>query len=378
MRASYCYLPILPARSGAFRAIAQLSPDAVSRLNPMFDVPAPVLKDGKTLDAYLAERAQGIHGCWERDRPVYVDVHDFDPALRTTAGAQPIAFLLDQLRQRGSRAIPTTGSLDDRGVDYVRAVRVLLGQYRDGVCVRLARDEIAEPGQLSATLTAVLDALAADPARTDLILDYRYVGRERPEAIRASALEALNVIAKVGQFRNIALAGTSIPDRLGKQDIGKVRREARIELEAWAQILPMLGGAIPVAEGDYGVVGAHYVTPSGVVTVPSRSRYTTEREHVFRRAKRSEHAETCKQVVTSEDFVGDAFSAGDRRISLVANGRATPGAPVTWITDDTTHHLELVSAQVWRVLQTQRFGGRFNLAAPSRRPWLQPELLRSV
>jgi hypothetical protein len=81
MRASFCYLPILPARSGAFSAIAELSPDAVSRINVLFDVPAPVLKNGKTLDTYLTERAQGIHGCWERDRPLYVDVHDLDPNL---------------------------------------------------------------------------------------------------------------------------------------------------------------------------------------------------------------------------------------------------------------------------------------------------------
>ncbi len=115
VRASYCYLPILPARSGAFRAVAALSPDAVSRITPMFDVPVPVLKKGKTIDVYLTERAEGIHGCWERDRPAYVDVHDLDPALRTTAGVQPIAFLLHQLKQRGSRAIPVTGTAADRG-----------------------------------------------------------------------------------------------------------------------------------------------------------------------------------------------------------------------------------------------------------------------
>ncbi len=78
MRASYCYLPTLPARSGAFRAVAALSPDAASHVTPMFDVPAPAPKSGKTIDAYLTERAEGIHGCWERDRPAYVDVHDLE------------------------------------------------------------------------------------------------------------------------------------------------------------------------------------------------------------------------------------------------------------------------------------------------------------
>jgi len=60
MRASYCYLPILPARSGAFRAVAALSPDAVSRITPMFDVPAPAQKNGKTIDAYLTEQLSDL------------------------------------------------------------------------------------------------------------------------------------------------------------------------------------------------------------------------------------------------------------------------------------------------------------------------------
>ncbi len=341
----------------------------------MFDIPAPALNSGKTLDAYLVERAQGIHGCWGRDRPVYVDVHDLDPTLRTTAGAQPIAFVLDQLRQRGSRAVPTTGTIDDRGIDYVRAVKLLLAQYPDGVCIRLAKDELLDPGQLLSALATVLDALASQPAYVDLILDYRYVGRDRPEALRASAREALNTIARFGQFRNIVLAGTSIPDRLGKHDIGKVRRETRVELDAWRQLTAMLAGSMLISAGDYGIVGAHYATPSGVVTVPSRSRYTTETEHVFRRAKRSAHAETCKQVVASQDFLGDAYSAGDHRMSFVARGLAKPGAPANWITDDTTHHIELVSAQVWDILVAQGTANQFNLAPPVRRPWLQTDLI---
>lgn len=378
MRLSYCYLPILPARSGAFGAVAALSPDAVSRINVLFDVPAPALSNGKTMDAYLTERAQGIHGCWDRERPVYVDVHDLDPVLRTSTGVQPIAFVLNQLRLRGSRAIPVTGTEADRGRDYVIAVKALAAQYGEGVCFRLDRDELADADRLHQSLTALLDAVSVEPANTDLILDYRYVGRETPETIRSSALDALKAIAGVGQFRNVVLAGTSIPDRLNKRDVGKIRHELRVELEAWRQLLLTPTMLIPVAASDYGVVGAHYVTPSGFVTVPSRSRYTTEREHIFRRAKRSEHVETCKQVVASPDFLGDTFSAGDRRVSMVAQGQTKPGAPANWVTDDTTHHVEFVSAQAWRILKTQGMDKQFNLATPSRRPWLQPELIRGT
>lgn len=60
MRNTYCYLPILPARGGAFLALKWLSPLAGSRLIPLFDIPDPVLRDGETFDTHFAKRAKGI------------------------------------------------------------------------------------------------------------------------------------------------------------------------------------------------------------------------------------------------------------------------------------------------------------------------------
>lgn len=95
MRGTYCYLPILRARWGAFQAIGELSPIARSRLTPLFDVPVPTPKNGRTLETYLAERAKGIHQSWGQERPVYVDIDDLPLDLRTSSGAQPIAYLLN-------------------------------------------------------------------------------------------------------------------------------------------------------------------------------------------------------------------------------------------------------------------------------------------
>ena len=59
MQGAYCYLPILPARDGAFRAVASLSSIARSRLTPLLYIPAPTANDQNALDAYLAKCAQG-------------------------------------------------------------------------------------------------------------------------------------------------------------------------------------------------------------------------------------------------------------------------------------------------------------------------------
>ena len=60
MRGSFCYMPILPARYGAFRAVASLSPAGKSLIAPVFDVPNVVLKANQTIDGYLGKRGREI------------------------------------------------------------------------------------------------------------------------------------------------------------------------------------------------------------------------------------------------------------------------------------------------------------------------------
>src|SRR5882724_3975491 len=134
MRGGFAYMPILPARYGAFRSIATLSPVSISQLTPMFDIRNVVLKAGKSVDEYLTERASGISQSWNPERPVYVDVHDLPLDWRTSSGMQPISFVVDVLRARGSKAIPVTGTEENRDKTYLRAVREIAGAAKDGAC----------------------------------------------------------------------------------------------------------------------------------------------------------------------------------------------------------------------------------------------------
>jgi hypothetical protein len=136
----------------------------------------------------------------------------------------------------------------------------------------------------------------------------------------------------------------------------------------------MFADSATVALGDYGVIGAHHVPPDGPVYVPSRIRYTTAHEHVFRRAKRGEYRAICRELLNSDEFSGPSFSFGDQRMNRSANGHSGPGNPGMWVTNDTSHHLELVSQQVWTILQQQKLTGRFALPKPKSRPWLQVDL----
>lgn len=221
MRGTYCYLPILRARWGAFHAVGELSPIARSRLTPLFDVPIPGPKSGKTLDAYLFDRAKGIHQSWGQDRPIYVDVHDLPPDLRTSSGAQPIAYLCDALRMHGSLAVPVTGTEADHDLDYLTAVSAIVARDRRGACLRLAEDDFVEQQLLKDGIARVLDLLKIDPSMLDVVLDLRYIGNRTHDSLQDVLLEALQNIHRIGQFRNLVIAGGSVPQTLGKSTQGK-------------------------------------------------------------------------------------------------------------------------------------------------------------
>lgn len=375
MRGTYCYLPILRARAGAFHALAAASPLAKSRLVPLFDLPPPVLRDGQTLEALLAKRAAGIFTTWGRVRPVYVDVHDFPLDLRTSSGVAPIVFLFDRFRENAMLAVPVTGTVSDRGRDYLTAVRNIVATDARGACLRLAEDDFADPHVLRASIIEVLGILEIGTMQLDIVFDFRHVGNGNVDVLRATVLESLNALHSVGTFRNVVVSGSSVPDVLGKKDHGKIRRERRIEVGLWTQLVQTIVDRTPLVFSDYGVVAAHYVPPGKPVRVPARIRYTRLHEHVFYRAGRKEYAEICKQLTATSDFSGDTFSAGDQRIGRCAKEASSLGGPAEWIANDTNHHLEIVSAQIWHYLSEFRLLDRFSLPAPERIPWLQAELV---
>jgi hypothetical protein len=375
MRGLYCYLPILRAKAGEFSAVRSLSPTARSRLTPLFDVTVQGIGDTRAFDTYLDQRAAGVIRAWGTTRPVYVDVHDLPPDVRTTSGAAPIACLFDFLRRHAALAIPVTGTTVDRGADYLAEVRAVVLRDRRGACLRLADDDLAEPQLLGDAVTDVLQRLSIGPEALDIVIDLRYVGGRQVGVMRATTLEALYAIRQSGQFRNLVLAGSSVPEMLGRADQGAQRREPRLEWQLWLQVLATLGSEIPLGFGDHGVVYAHFVPPKGPVKAPARIRYTTSREQVFYRAESDDYSSICRDLLASDAFSGETYSVGDHDFHRRARGHISPGSPTGWVAADTNHHLELVSAQAWHQLYESGLLDRFALRSPNLYPWLQPELV---
>lgn len=377
MRGSYCYLPILKARSGAFNALRTVSPTARARIAPLFDVLPPDPKQAKDPQAYLTKKIQGIAGCWAPDRPVYLDAHAF-PLDALIGGMPPVAVVARGLAAHGFQVVPVVGTESERGREYIAAIRRLAMDLGTGVCIRVEREELGEPMAFAASLSQTLDLLGVSAHLVDLVLDMDYVGNESTLEVSSTAREALQAATSVGDFRNAVLVGGSVPEQLPKRDTGVVRRETRIELEAWQQIVSLVDLHVPFAFGDFGVINPKYVKPGRPITVPARVRYTTPREHIFLRTGRGGHEDLCRQILAMQDeYAGAAYSAGDQRMDLAAQGLASVGNPSIWIAGDLNHHLELVSDQVWQLIQAGGMSRLFALPEPRRYPWLQPVLAES-
>jgi hypothetical protein len=270
------------------------------------------------------------------------------------------------------RPIPVTGTTAERGRGYVREIAQRAEGLGSGLCIRVEREEVEDNGALQASLLETLDQLSGAMAHIDLLLDFGFVGPDKASEIANIAANALSIAFSTAAWRNVAVAGGSVPDQLGKKDTGKVRREPRVELAAWAILQTTFNAA--VALSDFGVISPRYVKPGRVVNVPARVRYTTPSEHIFLRTGRSGHPDLCEQLLEMDEFVGEAYSAGDQRMAHVAHGLAGPGAPGVWIAGDLNHHLELVSAQAWDLIRASGNTNRFTLPEPQRYPWLQPAL----
>ena len=374
MHGAFCYLASLSARGGSIEAVERLSPLARSRIGLLFDLPHLALKDGKRIEDELEKRADCIARVARVGCHTFVDAHDYPLEIRTASGQQPIAYLVEALRKRGSNVIPVTGTVTDRGDDYVRTIRNVVGTRGQGVCVRIARDELEDPAYLRAELSTALDLIGISPDQVDLVLNFAFIGTDRPEKMRAIALEALEVIQRTGQFRNVALSGTSIPAQLGKRTQGEILRFRRIEYDTWIGVSRLVANEMALAFGDHGIVEIHHAPPGKRVNVPSRIRYTTEREHVIRRAPRGEYSKICRELIASKDFSGGSYSVGDQRLARAAVSLSSKFAPGKAVAHDMNHHLEFVSAQVWREIQDEGRTGSYLLSPPTIRPWLQVEL----
>lgn len=370
------YVPVLSGKAAEYEALRELTTPVRRRTRPLIEV-TPLTFDQqteqpvKTLEEHLAKDARYLRECWGEqqlsllDAPsdpplVLIDTRSVD-AVRAADGTHPLSLLHALLRDAGLRAVPVTSL--NRDADHQAAVAdVALGH---GVCLRLDRNQWADPSQLAADAFALLTELGVEPPNVDVIVDLGAVGEEDARAAVLMARGAMQALPAVHEWRSVVVAGSSFPgsvsEAVGRNDISTVRRaekEMYDLLVAGIELLPRLpafgdygvegaagvaGGVAPVFSGRYITASIRYTGPGGWLLV----RGDRLREEGY-----DQYHKLAATIVDSAQWQSESYSWGDGYIARCARQEAGPGTPKLWRQVAVNHHITTAIEEIATLLST--------------------------
>ncbi len=349
------YVPILKGRDGEYRALQVTPPEVKGRLTPLLEIP-PVPWDfeeeqpGKTIDQHLGRVSSKIRKYWGCEHPLFVDLRWIPEGEQMSDGRRPIAYVLDAAREAGLQLVPVVGLVRE---DHLEACREAIALDDRGVCLRLQREDFAEPG-LEDQVTALLDELGISALQTDLILDLGALNSGEIATLVTVVLDFIRGIPVLGQWRSFAMTATGFPENLLGLPPSALSPVPRLEWTLWCRVTAA-GRALPrlPAFGDYSIA---HPQPSEVdprIMSPSSGiRYTTSDSWLISKARNvrdygyEEFREACRQLIRRPDYLGPQFSWGDQFIQDCAHERTGTGNLTTWRKVGTSHHLAFVTGQL--------------------------------
>jgi hypothetical protein len=340
------YFPIHRAKKGEITAAGHLSPYALTRVRPTFEVQKPGEEDERPLQEYLGGVAFDLSESWDHRYPLFADFPHFTPEDRTPDGRHCVEYFFRCLRQHGMLAIPMTGSESVRGPGYayLEAVAAIAKVDGRGAAIRLPVDELNDSMKLQHALEDTLRTLRLGPALVDLFLDLETIAflpqqYRSTEGLVSLLLEPLRAVVPVG-FRNIVICGSCIPESVGKRYDGSAMRLERTDFLAWQQLVGLFDEVL-IKRGDTGVVFALEQDVTGPVRPPARIRLSTPTEYVLWRAPRKDYVGLAEEVVKSRDFNVDLKAWGTTVLLECARFGKGKGGPREWVARDTNMSTEV-------------------------------------
>jgi len=358
------YLPILKAKPGELKAMANLNTSVSAKVLPLFDVgrlsqstrQAKRFKETSTVTcAYLDEVAGNIAKV-RMGSYALVDAYQWPPNSATETGEHVIAYIHGKLASLGVKAIPVIGYDRWDSTQYRAAMMQLELSSEDYYYLRLdshAIEDAAEPEFFEEQLTTILDDLQIEPNRCTVLLDFGDISHSSIEDMLDQTMQIIEQLVTFG-FRRIATAGCSLPPTIDgavkkPNSTGKVLRK---EMLLW-QILRAKYPHINWLFGDYGVrnpnTGEDVVSPH----TNGKIRHTIDKHFFIVRghsvqigAKGGQMYDLAKKLVESQHFIGSEFSWGDFQILQCSLAQGKPGNSTTWIAIDTNHHIAYAVAEV--------------------------------
>jgi hypothetical protein len=202
-------------------------------------------------------------------------------------------------------------------------------------------------------LSRMLSDLNADIETTDLLVDMGFIEPDT-EIFSEDLGPAISLALDVGDWRSVALLGTSIPSMLSCVPEGTVGEIKRHEWDVWTGLSKIGLKRLP-AFGDYAI--QHPTPPQdGGGSPRANIRYTTDSSTVVARGRgpiyeegAQQYVGLSQQIAARSEFSGRAYTWGDGIIDGCANGEVEPGSQRMWRGAGTSHHLRFVTDQLRQV-----------------------------
>ncbi len=231
----------------------------------------------------------------------------------------------------------------------------------DAACQQSGRSgllvvRIASSGLGSAVRSLILQFVGGLPVprqKIAIVLDFANLGDVSVASFRSQILEAAGPLVMKGGFESVTVSGTSFPDGIGKIIAAKNWKVlARPEFDAWRSAVESSG--MKIGFGDYGPRSASH-PPDGRANTLAQVRYTFEGGfRVYRGLLlRNDHGQLRtigSTLMSSSIFKGSDYSWGDGELQRIGSGTGGTGNRTTWISIETSHHLNFTAEQVSDVL----------------------------
>lgn len=290
------------------------------------------------------------------DHPLFLDIMRMKPThpVITTKGIVP---LLERVywaaRRRGLAFVPVAwvGKSD---VAHLKIVHDAVDADGRGVALRYPIRTLAlEPTKQKVYFAQMLKATGAEVTSADLLIDLDYLDTDAE--IHAEDLgPAIAGVMGLGDWRSVALLGTSMPSMLGCIPEGTLGTLARKEWDVWTA-LSKLGLARLPSYGDYAIQHPTPPQDGGGPSMRANIRYTIDDVTLVARGRgpviqegAEQYVSLCQELVARKEFAGRDYTWGDRSIDDCANGVEEPGGQNVWRGAGTSHHLRFVTDQLQR------------------------------
>ncbi|MEV0569016.1 beta family protein [Dactylosporangium sp. NPDC050588] len=314
------YVPILKARKGEFRAIAELAAPLAPLVMPVFEVVPTANGPGKDLWSFSLKVADSV----PEGLLIAVDTHRL--AVPLSGIHSPLDYVAHDLAAFGVPMLPVVHLTDPPAQLAVaaHAARLHLGR----ALVRLTGDPPEGP----------ILAPGLPPEQCDLLLDMASVLSDRDLTRTEPLVRKYLAWAHRRPWRSITVAAGAMPAILPRHTPTEI---PRWDLALWHRIEDP-----DVQYGDYGI--AHPQTTNPRWRPSPNLRYTGDTTWQIYRSPDLDMYHLCRAVISSDTWPGTGFSWGDAEIAARAAGRPGPGNATNWRAWGTSHHLAHVVHQLTR------------------------------